>query len=183
MKIIKKLPLVLSCLISSCLVFSQTSFAQDKQNILTVDVLSQLNQIQTMVISPDGTSLVYGLKKGINSADNHLYIKDIATGNVRQLTSHKKPESNVKYSADGKSLYFLSARTGSSQIWQLILNGGEARQITDLPLDINGFVVANDEQSFALEITVKPRCTDFECTLAAQDKDKKIRITYEFMTN
>ena len=172
MKIIKKVPFVLACLISSSLVLSQTSFAQDKQNILTVETLSQLNQIQTMVVSPDGTSLVYGLKKGINSADNHLYIKDIATDKVRQLTSHKKAESNVKYSSDGKSLYFLSARSGSSQIWQLMLNGGEAQQITDLPLDINGFIVANDEKSFALEITVKPGCTDFECTLAAQTQDK-----------
>ncbi|NQZ82004.1 MAG: S9 family peptidase [Colwellia sp.] len=168
----KKVPFVLACLISSSLVLSQTSFAQDKQNILTVETLSQLNQIQTMVVSPDGTSLVYGLKKGINSADNHLYIKDIATDKVRQLTSHKKAESNVKYSSDGKSLYFLSARSGSSQIWQLMLNGGEAQQITDLPLDINGFIVANDEKSFALEITVKPGCTDFECTLAAQTQDK-----------
>jgi len=167
MNIIKKLSIAVSYLF-----FLQTSFAQDNQNVLTVDVLSQLNQIQTMVVSPDGTSLVYNLKKGMKSADNHLYIKDIISGNVRQLTSHNKAESNVKYSADGKSLYFLSSRSGSSQVWQLSLSGGEAQQVTDLPLEINGFVVANDEKSFALEITVKPGCTDFSCTLSAQKQDE-----------
>ncbi|MFT5757290.1 MAG: dipeptidyl aminopeptidase/acylaminoacyl peptidase [Alteromonadaceae bacterium] len=167
MKIIKFLPLALSCLF-----FLQTSRAQDQENILTVDALSQLNQIQTMVVSPNGKNLVYSLKKGIKSSDNHLYIRDIATGNERQLTTHKEAESNVQYAADSKSLYFLSSRSGSSQVWQLALNGGEAQQITNLPLDVNGFVVANDQESFALEITVKPGCSDFSCTLAAQTQDQ-----------
>jgi len=168
MKIIRNLALTLSCVL-----FSQTSIAQEQENVLTVDVLSQLNQIQGMVVSPDGTNLIYGLKKGIKSPDNHLFLKNIKTGKERQFTTHKEAESNLQYAADGKSLYFLSNRSGSSQVWQLTLNGGEAQQITDFPLDVNGFIVANDQTSFALEISVKPGCTDFTCTLAAKNKAKQ----------
>jgi dipeptidyl aminopeptidase/acylaminoacyl peptidase len=180
MRIIKNLTLVLFSVF-----FSQTSIAQDKKNILTVDVLSQLNQIQTMVVSPDGANLVYGLKKGIESSDNHLYILDVATGKQRQLTTHKEPESNLQYSADGKSLYFLSNRSGRSQVWQLPLSGGEAQQVTNLPLDVNAFIVARDETTFALEINVKPGCSDFACTLVAQKQDKeqkhKVRVYEQLM--
>lgn len=153
--------------------FVSKGFAQDNQTVLTVDSLSQLNQITTMVVSPNGDTLVYGLKKGIRSTDNHLYVKELATGKVNQLTSNNKSESNVIYSNDGTRLYFLSSRSGSSQIWQILLNGGEAQQITDLPLSINGFTVANNDKTFALDVTVKPGCNDFQCTLDAQAQDKK----------
>jgi dipeptidyl aminopeptidase/acylaminoacyl peptidase len=126
-----------------------------------------------MIVSPKGDYLVYGIKKGIRATDNHLYLKNITTGKVRQLTSHSKAEGNVIYASDGLSIYFLSSRSGSSQIWQLMLAGGEAQQVTDLALDINGFKVTPDGQSFALSLTVKPGCADIQCTLDAQAFDAK----------
>ncbi len=143
------------------------------KNTFTVEKLNELNILHDVAVSPDGKWLVYGLKKGSRSTDNHLYLKNIATGKVQQLTSHEKSEHNVIWAANSQSLYFLSDRSGSSQVWQLPLSGGEAKQITQLALDINGFKVSNDGKTFAFTITVKPDCPDFACTIRAQEQVAK----------
>jgi len=146
--------------------------------IFTVEKLNQLNQLHDVSVSPKGESLIYGLKKGSSSKDNHLYRQDIKTGKVTQLTNHAKSEHNVVWADDGQSIYFLSSRSGSSQIWQLPLSGGEAVQISDLSLDINGFQLSKNGQVFALSLTVKPGCETLTCTNKARkaDKEKKYNI-------
>lgn len=147
-------------------------------DVFTVEKLNQLNQLHDVSVSPKGESLIYGLKKGSSSKDNHLYRQNIKTGEVIQLTNHAKSEYNVVWADDGKSIYFLSSRSGSSQIWQLPLNGGEAVQISDLPVDINGFQLSKNGQVFALSLTVKPGCETLACTNDARqaDKEKKYNI-------
>lgn len=158
--------------LSSCIATS--AFADNTAvESFTVETLNDLNQLRDVKLSPQGDFLVYGLKKGSSSSDNHLYRQDIKSGEVQQLTSHEKSEANVVFSNDGASLYFLSSRSGSSQIWQLSLKGGEAKQITDLALDINAFKIGADGKTLALSITVKPGCTTLKCTVEAKAADAK----------
>ena len=170
-----------SLLLAACVSF--ISFAESNINELqpqeqfTVEKLNSLNQLHDVVISPNGKYLVYGLKEGTAGKSNHLYLKNIATGKVKQITSNKLSEWNVIWANNSKSLYFLSIRSGSAQIWQLALNGGEAQQITDLALDVNSFKISTNEQLFVLAISVKPDCIEtdngFACTKAAMKKAKE----------
>jgi dipeptidyl aminopeptidase/acylaminoacyl peptidase len=109
----------------------------------TVDTLNSLNQLHDVQVSPQGDSLVYGVKKGTASSGDHLYLQNLNSNNKldkrQQLTSHAEPESNVVFASSGRQLFFLSARSGSSQIWQLSLAGGEAKQLSFFPIDVNGF--------------------------------------------
>src|SRR6185295_192374 len=66
--------------------------------------------------------------------------------------------------ADGKSLFFLSTRSGSSQVWQLPIDGGEAAQVTSLPLDVSALSVSPDGGSLAFSLEVFPDCPDLACT-------------------
>jgi|TARA_B110000211_G_scaffold174016_3_gene196590 dipeptidyl aminopeptidase/acylaminoacyl peptidase len=153
---------------------SATSAASTVESkVLDVSALTEFNQIHDFVVSPQGDSFIYRLKKGIRSTDNHLYLQKVNSDKVQQLTSNKSGESNVMYSQDGKSIYFLSGRSGSSQIWQLPLSGGEAQQVSALPLDINGFQMSNDGKRFAVELTVLPGCETMQCTLDAKANDAK----------
>jgi dipeptidyl aminopeptidase/acylaminoacyl peptidase len=133
---------------------------------LTVEKLITLNTLHDIVVSPTGDTLVYGVKNPSTGA-NHLYVKSLTNGKVKQLTSHKMGEFNVKFAGDGQTLYFLSNRSGTNQIWQLSLTGGEAQQLSHLPIDIDGFTMTPDAKHFALAITVKPGCVDFQCSLDA----------------
>ena len=142
-------------------------------SVLDVNALTEFNQIHDFVVSPQGDSFIYRLKKGIRSGDNHLYMQNVNSKQAQQLTSNKSGESNVVYAQNGKSIYFLSSRSGSSQIWQLPLTGGEAQQVSALPLDINGFQMSNDGKRFAVELTVMPGCETLQCTLDAKAVDAK----------
>ena len=156
--------------------------AQVVNEVLTVEKLNQLNQLHDVTLSPQGDVLVYGLKKGSSSKDNHLYKQNIKTGQISQLTDHDKSESNVVWADDGKSVYFLSSRSGSSQIWQQGLLQKTAKQISDFPVEVNGFKFAKNGQVFALSFTVKPGCETLACTVEAKktDKEKKYNIrTYD----
>jgi dipeptidyl aminopeptidase/acylaminoacyl peptidase len=172
--------LFITCLSSASHATSNINELQT-QEVFTVEKLNSLNQLHDVVVSPDGKYLVYGLKQGTaltdsSSKKNHLYLKNIATGNVKQITSNKSSEWNVVWANNSKSVYFLSTRSGSAQIWKLMLNGGEAQQVSNLALDVNGFKVSNNEKLFALAISVKPNCVElnngFACTQAAMKKAK-----------
>src|SRR5690606_17912788 len=57
---------------------------------------------------------------------------------------------------DGSAILFLSARSGSMQVWKLPLAGGEARQITDEPLDVANLVVSPNDTHIAYTLHVIP---------------------------
>ncbi len=142
-------------------------------DVLTVDKLNSLHQLHDVSISPNGSQLLYGVKKGQEKGTNHLYVKEVKSGKVSQLTSAKTSEYNAVWSNDSKGVYFLSGRSGSSQIWYLPTTGGEARQLTNFPLDVQSFKLSADESQVALSFNVLPGCKDFACTLDAKEKKAK----------
>ena len=66
--------------------------------------------------------------------------------------SRKTPanDASPRWSPDGQALYFLSTRSGSSQVWRLALAGGEPTQVTDYPLDVGSFKVSPAGDRLAL---------------------------------
>lgn len=136
---------------------------------LTVEHLNKLNKLYDVVVSPDGRYVVYGQKNGgfapaDTSAD--LYLMDLQDGNkVRRLTSADGKEHDVKFASDGKAIYFLADRSGSNQVYKLALDGGEAQQITDLPLDVQGYLISQDQKKIVVTMDVKPGCADLACTV------------------
>ncbi len=83
----------------------------------------------------------------------------------QRLTSHPDSDQQPRWSPDGKSLFFLSTRSGSSQVWRLSMSGGEAEQVTDLPLDVANLVVAADGHHLAFTMEVFVDCENLACTV------------------
>src|SRR5882762_9270805 len=101
-------------------------------------------------ISPDGKRVVYELQSANwedNSFDRNLWIADIASGEVRQLTSAKKSSTGADWSPDGKWIAFVSDRpaqiSGSTadkkQLYVISADGGEAQQLSKSETDVGGF--------------------------------------------
>jgi Tol biopolymer transport system component len=51
-------------------------------------------------------------------------------GRARRLTEDLAEDIAPSWSRDGRWIYFESNRSGSTQIWKMPANGGEARQVT-----------------------------------------------------
>lgn len=141
---------------------------------LTVEKLNSLNKLREPVIAPNGQFMVYGLSAPTDEAgvtNNNLYLLPLLDKKAQpwQLTSHDTGEYNPQWNRKGDGIYFLSSRSGTSQVWFISIRGGEARQITDLPLDISGFKLSPDNQRMVLAIKVLPGCDTLACTVKHQE--------------
>jgi Tol biopolymer transport system component len=79
-------------------------------------------------------------------------------GGLRRLTSDEAGASNPRWAPDGSAIYFLSSRSGSSQVWSLPVSGGEAEQVTSLPLDVSNLEVSPTGTRIAFTMEVFPSC-------------------------
>ncbi|WP_417760685.1 prolyl oligopeptidase family serine peptidase [Shewanella sp.] len=134
----------------------------------TVQDLVKLNKLHSVAVSHDGSKLIYGLKTvdDTGKGDSDLYLLDLTHKDAKpyRLTSAAGTEHDVAFSSDDNSIYFVAARNGSSQLYQLPLNGGEARQVSDLPLDIEGYKLSNDGKRVVMSIRVFPECPTLQCS-------------------
>lgn len=137
--------------------------------------------------SPDGSRIAFAVRTTDFEADRARY--DIWTvgvngGDAAPLTSHQAADTNPRWAPDGKSLYFLSTRSGSSQVWRMPVPGkdADAVQITDLPLDVANLTVSPDGRRIAFSLEVFPDCPDLACTskrLEEKEKRKSSGRIYE----
>lgn len=88
-----------------------------------------------------------------------IYVRDAASGEVAQLTDFSSNNSDPKWNADGSKIYFLSDRSGSSQIWEMAADGQNPRQLSKLDKDIEGFGVnpAGDKVFYVQGVQVADR--------------------------
>jgi len=105
-------------------------------------------------LSPDGDSILYYVNK-INAEDDKEYATIYL--NDRQMTNGKAQDITPEFSPDGKSIAFLSDRSGKVQLYQMPVDGGEAHQLTDLKQNLGGFAWSPDGSKIAF--SAKP---DFE---------------------
>lgn len=67
-----------------------------------------------------------------------LWLIDLASGDARQLTQDSSSNTSPSWSPDGSQIAFLSNRCGEKQVFLLPIDGGEARQFTNLPQGADG---------------------------------------------
>jgi dipeptidyl aminopeptidase/acylaminoacyl peptidase len=141
------------------------------------DLLS-LNRLSDPQVSPDGRSVAFVLRSAEPETfrgNNDIYLLDLASPGAtpRRLTSHTAQDTNPRWSADGRHLYFLSTRSGNSQAWRLSLAGGEAQQVTNLPVAVNALKVSPRGDRLLVSLEVLPDCTDLACTAESLEKRGK----------
>ncbi len=126
--------------------------------------------------SPDGRRIVFVRRTTdleANRGRTDLWLVDIDGQNLRRLTSHPDGERNPRWSPDGRTIYFLAARSPRSQIWKIAVDGGEAEQVTHLPLDVSGFNLSPDGRRFVLSMDVFPDAATLQETVKRLDEEKK----------
>ncbi|HEX9172921.1 MAG TPA: S9 family peptidase [Telluria sp.] len=153
----------------------------------TVDDLVNMERVGSPALSPDATRLVYTVRStdmAKNRGQTQLWMVDLRAARPvpQRLTNGSASSSEPEWSPSGDAVYFLSSRSGSSQVWRLPLAGGEADRVTDLPLDVDNFRVAPGGDRLALSLAVFRNCADLACTKARLDatgKDKASGRVYD----
>src|SRR6266581_8508644 len=118
--------------------------AADTHPFSVHDMLA-MDRISDPRVSPDGQSVAFTVRVTDLDADkgrNDLWIAPTGGGAARRLISHEADDTQARWAPDGKSLFFVSTRSGSSQVFRLSLEGGEPQAVTSLPLDVDALEIA-----------------------------------------
>jgi len=162
--------------------FCASASGADAGRAFTPNDLNMLARVSDPQVSPDGRYVAYvqretDLEGNRGRSDLWLLDLDAANAKPRRLTQHSANDIHPRWAIDGANLYFLSARTGSQQVWRLPLTGGEAVQITDYPLDVTTFRFSNSGGRLALAMEVFRDCAELKCTRDRLDSIAKSKAT------
>src|SRR5690242_21876714 len=105
---------------------------------LTIDDMLAMERVSSPVVSPDGKWVAFVVREtdvDANKGRTDIWLASVDGSSVRQMTTSPAGDADPQWSRDGKWIYFLSSRSGSSQVWRIRPTGGEAEQVTNLPVD------------------------------------------------
>ncbi|MFL6197622.1 MAG: prolyl oligopeptidase family serine peptidase [Thermoanaerobaculia bacterium] len=137
--------------------------------------------------SPNGDRIAFSVRTTdfeANRGRTDIWTVSTGGGDAAPLTADPAADTTPRWAPDGKSLYFLSTRSGSSQVWRVPVPGSDkqAVQVTDLPLDVANLTVSPDGSRIAFSLEVFPDCPTLACTtqrLQEREKDKTSGQLYD----
>ena len=133
--------------------------------------MAYMDRYSSPTLSPDGRVLVFAkrvVNKDTNKSATTLWMRNLVTRDIappKQVSPEGWNVNSPTFSKDGKSLYFMSGKSGAMQLYSIALEGGEAQQLTDFVLDVDGYKLSPDGKQVALAFAVFPECkADLNCT-------------------
>jgi len=169
----------------------------------TVQDLVRLERVSEVNASPDGKLVAYTLRTtdmDANKGRTAIWLLDTTARpgkhglSAVRLTDLSANSNASEWSADGRFLYFLSNRSGSTQVWRISAGGpatpasatpapatpgsaagrsagasgdapgATALQVTNLPLDVGSFRVSPKGDRILVSVEVYLDCADLACT-------------------
>jgi dipeptidyl aminopeptidase/acylaminoacyl peptidase len=129
----------------------------------------RLQRVADVQVSPDGHYVAFSVSEPdvqANRLRTGLWLLDLtkSADGARRLIPGSADDWNGRWMPDSRGLYFISTRSGSSQVWQMSLDRPEAVQVTRLPLDVDTLKVSPRGDRLLASIEVFPGCPDLDCT-------------------
>ena len=125
---------------------------------MTPEVLWAMGRIGGMSVSPDNSTIAYGVSYYSvpeNKSHRVLYTMDANGKHQRMLTTTTANEGDAVWIKGGTKLAFLSNASGSNQLWEMNPDGSERRQLTNTEKGLEGFAFSPDETKVILVMTVQ----------------------------
>jgi dipeptidyl aminopeptidase/acylaminoacyl peptidase len=158
-----------------------------KPHVFTAKDMASLDRLSDPRVSPDGRYVLYSVRTmnyPANKAAMSLWVADLKARMMpRRLAISDGGAANGRWSADGKTIWFSSSRTGGTeQVFKTDVMGETATQVTSTPFDVQAFKITPDGKTIVVGLAVFPECADFACTeakLAAKTATKATGVVYD----
>lgn len=122
-------------------------------DVLTPEALWAMGRIGSFTLSPDGQKAVYTVtyySVEQNKSHSVIYAFDMSSRTSRQLTTSVKSEMSPTFIKNGSKVAYLSSESGSSQLWEMNIDGSERRQLTFEADDVLDYLFAPDGSKLIL---------------------------------
>ncbi|OLB38534.1 MAG: hypothetical protein AUH11_06380 [Acidobacteria bacterium 13_2_20CM_57_17] len=163
------------------------SAQETAKHAITFDDMIKLHRIAEPQVSPDGKWVAYTVSTpdmDANRGISNIWVVSTAGGAAMQLTQSGYDSSPV-WSPDGKTLAFLSSRSGESQVYLLWMVGGEAHALTKLSTGADMVKWSPDGKTIAFTSSVYPDCVirstaalnnDDDCNKKRDEEKEKNKV-------
>lgn len=112
------------------------------QKTISVEWLWKLGRVSEPKVSPDGSSVLFGVTYydvPENKGNRDLYVVPVRGGSLQRVTSTPFSENQAVWKPGQRVIGYLSAESGSSQLWEINVDGSGKKQRTNVPGGIAGF--------------------------------------------
>jgi len=151
-----------------------------------VEALLSLARISDVRLSPDGRLVAFTVQTidlAKNAKPTQIYVVPLSGGEPRQITHEGTANTCPRWSTDSKTLFFISNRSGSSQIWNADVETGAARQLTTLPTEAESMLVSPDGKNLVFTSEVYPECSSEVCNRKKLDEEKASPVKARIYTS
>ena len=145
---------------------------------ITFEDMMKLHRLSEPAISADGKWIAYAVstpEMDANRNASNVWIVSTAGGEAVQVTQSGHDNSPA-WSPDGKTLAFISSRSGDSQIYLLSMEGGEAKKLTALSTGADLFQWSPDGKTIAFTSEVYLDCKDDACNQKRDEEKEKSKV-------
>ena len=133
----------------------------------TAKDMATLDRVGSPRISPDGHWLAYQVRStdwAANKGVNAIWLLDLSQGDA---TPHKLgigEGSAPRWAPDGRTLYFLSRRSKTSEVWRTDASGAAPVQVTASPVDVGAYRISPDGRTVVFAALAYPDCKTLNCS-------------------
>ena len=165
-----KKTLLCSATLMAMTALSSPVLAQKNQTKpMTQTDLATFKRLSSVTASPDGKLAVYQLRETdmeANKGRTDLWMMQLDGKDAAPVKIASKPDKNENsptFSPDGRSVYYLSDESGSSQIWRYDVRSQGVEQVSQLATDVSGFKLSPDGKKVAVWGDIARDCDNFGC--------------------
>ncbi len=121
------------------MIFNTSKLTSESGKIFTPEDMWNIKRVGSPSVSPDGNLIAFTLTQWdikTNKSTTNIYLYNLTNSELRQFTQGNSDNSPI-WSPDGKFIAFTSKRNGETpQLYIIPVDGGEARQVTKLPVGV-----------------------------------------------
>lgn len=145
-----------------------------KSDIMTPEVLWAFGRLGAVELSPDKKTILFGITYyniEQNKGNTELYTMPATGGEMTKITNTPFGEYNAMWTPGGQKISFMTAESGSMQIWEMNADGTERMQITYLEGGITGFKYSPDSKKilYTKEVDLVQHVVDIYADLPKAD--------------
>jgi dipeptidyl aminopeptidase/acylaminoacyl peptidase len=135
------------------------------KGVMDEKILWYLGRLGDVQVSPDGQTLLYTVTYydyRVNKGNTELYTMPASGGEPTRITVSEESEMQPVWRPDGKKIAFLRANDKGMQIWEADPDGKNAKAISNVDGDINGFSYAPDMKHICYfrNVRIEPTIAD-----------------------
>lgn len=149
----------------------------DAQDLVMMDRVSDPH------LSPDGSQVAFAVRETDYAANKGVTgVWVLSLGDAAAKPVKLADGNSPRWSPDSKTVYFLSSKSGTSELWSVAAAGGAPVQLSNYPVDVDNYKLSPDGKRVLFSLGVFTDCADLACTKARLDARAKNKASGRLYT-